>query len=760
MTKSKQRQSLSGTVLIMILTVMFVLIIMLMATLTVVTTASQRIYTKFEENQAYYTSRSALEVVTTKMLQDGGYIGTNSNISAPMGTDEYQGFQMQAALYTVKVKDEYGNVDPDKNENIYGSVTKDFIEYAVTLPKVGNASDTYGNFSDGNEILIKMEVLDRVYDCGADGTYATGNRADDKLKVKITATSEVNGVEGTASVLIEAGPKTGANNTTRAVTTLGGATMTPNNNAILGGIATGGDVDFGNQGDYWGNVYIGGDIDTNGDGVADRKAEITNNNGGTRITLIDDEWYYINGDVTEANNAFPLQGFTNVTGTKPVVYVDGDFKIGQSGSLGTASNPITLFVAGDFETTGTYTQYGDLYVMGDCKPLGNDFTIYGNIYVKGAADFTACQNGTNIRKDATGAGGNAYFDAVGIQIVQFRLNAGGVHGIIEGTVHIRDDQYANSVDNTTWVETSTIPMPTVTTEDVGTSDEHILIEFPDGIDKVIPTSGALYTQFYRYHDMTEGCITASEYAFTSQEDFDNQVYSQQRIHEYYNTEAAGATQIAPGTNDTYATAGKYHLLPGQNTFVQFNTGGEVELFIEPGNYGSGGGVIVHPGTKLKVYCIPGEYNFDNFYFSTPQVEGGTGNLYVGDKADPTITGDPTAALMDIPTTFYIEGESVLNLKNSGAYLVAHVYGPRATINASTSGTAAFVNRLYYNNVSYNLNKRNSYDFTILGSILADTYNTGGSSKGSVAYVKTDDASTPPPAGQPFLNFKEVKYSRK
>ena len=759
MTKSKQRQSLSGTVLIMILTVMFVLIIMLMATLTVVTTASQRIYTKFEENQAYYTSRSALEVVTTKMLQDGGYIGTNTNISAPSGTDEYQGFQMQAALYTVKVKDEYGNMDPDKNENIYGSVNKDYLEYLVTLPALGNPGDKYGSFSDGSEILIKMEVLDRVYDCGSDGTYATGNRADDKLKVKITATSEVNGVEGTASVLIEAGPKTGANNTTRAVTTLGGATMTPNNNAILGGIATGGDVDFGNMGDYWGNVYIGGDIDTNGDGVADRKAEITNNNGGTRITLVDDEWYYINGDVTEANNAFPLQGFTTVTGTKPVVYVDGDFKIGQSGSLGTASNPITLVVAGDFEATGTYTQYGDLYVMGDCKPLGNDFDIYGNLYVKGAADFTACQNGTNIRKDATGAGGNVYFDAVGIQIIQFRINAGGVVGLIEGTVHLRDDQYANSVDNTTWVETSTIPMPTITTEDVGTSDEHILIEFPDGIDKVIPTSGALYTQFYRYHDMNEGCITASEYAFTSQEDFDNQVYSQKRIHDFYNAEVPGAIVIGD-SSDTFADSTSYYMPSCDGKRIEFNTGGEVNLFLEPGgNYFNGAKVVVHPGTTLKVYCIPGNYTFTKIQFTTPEVESGSGNLYVGDEVDPSVVGDPAAALMNIPITFYIEGESTLQI-DQDSYIVGHIYGPRATINASTSGTNAFVTRLYYNNVSYNLNKRNSYDFTILGSILADTYNTGGSSKGSVAYVKTDDASTPPPAGQPFLNFKEVKYSRK
>ena len=39
----------------------------------VVTTASQRIYTKYEENQAYYSARSALDVFTQNMLYDKSY---------------------------------------------------------------------------------------------------------------------------------------------------------------------------------------------------------------------------------------------------------------------------------------------------------------------------------------------------------------------------------------------------------------------------------------------------------------------------------------------------------------------------------------------------------------------------------------------------------------------------------------------------------------------------------------------------------------
>lgn len=122
MAKSKQRQSLRGAVLIMVLTVMFVLIIMLMATLTVVTTAGQRVYTKYEENQAYYSARSALDVFTQNMLSDATYYANDgSNVikysytgkdsvtgadkiftGASDGADMTQGLALQGELYKIK----------------------------------------------------------------------------------------------------------------------------------------------------------------------------------------------------------------------------------------------------------------------------------------------------------------------------------------------------------------------------------------------------------------------------------------------------------------------------------------------------------------------------------------------------------------------------------------------------------------------------------------------------------------------------------
>lgn len=218
----KRRRSLSGAVLVMILTVMFVLIILLTATLTTVTTANQRIYTKFEENQAYYTARSALDVFTLNMLGDDKYWSgktydyTDKNVSPAQiktGQKMKQGLALQHDLYSIHSQCEtYGkdgsgkailqwaeNMESTDAANIFSSVNMDvagtppekdyfsisstalnteptstnkqydYIEYQVTLPVLDDGSNNYGKFVDkdqttGNQVAkIKVEVLDRIY---------------------------------------------------------------------------------------------------------------------------------------------------------------------------------------------------------------------------------------------------------------------------------------------------------------------------------------------------------------------------------------------------------------------------------------------------------------------------------------------------------------------------------------------------------------------------------------------------------------------
>ncbi len=220
--KGKRLRSFSGTVLIMVLTVMLVLIIMLMATLTVVTTASQRIYTKYEENQAYYTARSALDVFTSSMLSDAAYyaykdggttvrdylytdVSVSPSVNKTVSNAMKQGTALQLDLYKIRSQNDDGidlkyaenPIDTDKvfvldagqenNNNNYSlnssdSYTKDgitydgleYIEYDVMLPMVDDGSNKYGkmvdtDFNDEDDdgvkddqiARIRVEVLDR-----------------------------------------------------------------------------------------------------------------------------------------------------------------------------------------------------------------------------------------------------------------------------------------------------------------------------------------------------------------------------------------------------------------------------------------------------------------------------------------------------------------------------------------------------------------------------------------------------------------------
>lgn len=208
MKENKRRQSLGGAVLMMVLTVMFVLIILLMATLTTVSTANQRIFTKYEENQAYYSARSALDVFTQNMASDRTYIAyndSNAKIKYKYGNnkeaDMKQGLLLQLDLYSITAqsghnvtqkalydyahgisvpddeKDEYENyfgTKPGSTPSASAGPDINEIYYEVQLPKLENGASQYGKLSDRvtrdgkdvNVAKIKVEILERKYNIG------------------------------------------------------------------------------------------------------------------------------------------------------------------------------------------------------------------------------------------------------------------------------------------------------------------------------------------------------------------------------------------------------------------------------------------------------------------------------------------------------------------------------------------------------------------------------------------------------------------
>lgn len=233
--KGKRLRSLGGTVLIMILTVMLVLIIMLMATLTVVTTASQRIYTKYEENQAYYSARSALDVFTQNLLYDKAYIAYTDSGSKKTHTygdgetaEMKQGLALQLELYKIKTKDTDDADVPKSIQNLLqsqftsyagtldgtagkekkdeylnnfgvavsGSSYESSIVYEVEFPTLtngtggdGSGAHNFGEMADKKKAKITVEVLSREYDM-SDDVITTGPDAGMKVKDKLATFSD------------------------------------------------------------------------------------------------------------------------------------------------------------------------------------------------------------------------------------------------------------------------------------------------------------------------------------------------------------------------------------------------------------------------------------------------------------------------------------------------------------------------------------------------------------------------------------------
>ena len=370
--KGKRLRRLSGTVLIMVLTVMLVLIIMLMATLTVVTTASQRIYTKYEENQAYYSARSALDVFTQNMLGDSAYYvyngGSTKKYEYGTGTqaDMTQGLALQLDLYKIEAQSGQ-NISQSvlTNAHIPGKVQYDTyfgtesgttsITYQVDLPDVSDGSNSYGVFSEGNKAGIKVEILERDYDIGTykdpsgtevtvpdgdkdkffkkespyDGVtdaniaeaFANGDRKEDTIKVKITATTTLMGAEGKAVLICDSSTPP-VNNSSRAVTAFGSLKGT-NKAFIVGGLSvigdgTGSTIAWRNGGGEFGTIYseVGLKFNTT-----------------SPIYMTDGEYIFVGGDLECDNSSDIRARVTNPSdlNTRPFVYVNGDVKVNNSG---------------------------------------------------------------------------------------------------------------------------------------------------------------------------------------------------------------------------------------------------------------------------------------------------------------------------------------------------------------------------------------------------------------------------------------------
>jgi hypothetical protein len=215
------KTKLRGAVLLLVMTVMFMLMILLMATLAVVSSSNKKAYVKFEENQAFYSAVSALEVFWDGALSDNSFIAADSLTGAAKNYVEAdgttaagvltQGRDLELELYKLEPLSPLGGLDATQlnskinggtsadlikffsadetaldfstyaqyaeqfnMEGAFGSAPKEvafYVEYPdVTSPTTGG----YGRYADINPnagtgkapqvATVKIEVLDRYYD--------------------------------------------------------------------------------------------------------------------------------------------------------------------------------------------------------------------------------------------------------------------------------------------------------------------------------------------------------------------------------------------------------------------------------------------------------------------------------------------------------------------------------------------------------------------------------------------------------------------
>ncbi len=409
-SQAKAGKKLRGAVLSMVLIVMYVLIILLMATLAVVSTAQNRSYSKYIENQAYYTARSALDIYSSSILTDGNYnaysdtgtaktyIHTDPTTNVSTNYKQSQGFAMQMDLYSIMAHattiEEYeglanksvftGDTAANPTTPVFPSLsgtkpTLPYIEYEITMPDVLNDATLkkYGTYVDKStattKSTIKVEVLARNLD-------STGNHDKDEMYVQITSTVPYQDTTGQVSKILRINNPTTPEMFTNGITSFGAMTGV-DNAVIIGGLSTNDDLYYGNTGGVIGQIYCGG------------KLQLAN--GGSSISLSENEATFCDGDLSAENSAKYTTIGVGMGGSidpkkTPVVYATGEVSCGGAGlswAGGTAGLPkdrITLICQNMTATSNNWAINGDVIILGDLKIDGaNSFDVNGNVFVQG-----------------------------------------------------------------------------------------------------------------------------------------------------------------------------------------------------------------------------------------------------------------------------------------------------------------------------------------------------------------------------------------
>lgn len=352
-----------GVVLFTVVAIMLFLLIMVMSTLSVVSSAQKRTYTKFKENQAYFTARSGLESVTTT-LWNYTYNGSGDR------------------------------EDPDNYDDTNNELYKQFLQmmYPAGTPTSPKRSDlyvvedtdlTFDEMDDEDDIVkITVEFPQppaSTYN-GADLKYLYG-----ECKVYIQKTSKTTARfishatlgDSESTIILYIGPKNEPPEVfENALTTFGGAGA--DNMAVFGGTSVNiGQTPTGNPTDLNTVEYTNSGTTIQGNQYFNCNIKMNQS-----TLYLGENGTIIAGDLELGNNASLIAPEED---TK--LYIGGKFSSNTGPTIGSADSKVDLYCNGFDMGNTNFNLYGNLYIYGD-EDVTIKGTIHGDVYYEGTGTIT------------------------------------------------------------------------------------------------------------------------------------------------------------------------------------------------------------------------------------------------------------------------------------------------------------------------------------------------------------------------------------
>lgn len=555
-----RRRQTKGVVLFTVVCILLFLFIMIMSTLSVVSSAQTRTYTKFKENQAYFTARSGLETVTTS-LWNYTYNGAGDRTQTSSYDTENNKFY-RAFLQMMYPVDTFSGSPKRSNQYIVSDTNLTFAEM------------------DSNPNIAKINVTfpqppASAYN-NADLKYLYGEctvyiQKTDTKKARFISHATLGDSEST--IVLYVGPKDEPPEVfENALTTFGGSGA--DNMCIYGGTS----------------------LNINDDPDAPPLNTISYTNSNTTIQgnqyfncnmILDNAKLYpgasgtvVAGDLELKNNAQLLVGEEDAK-----LYVGGKFSSNTGPKIGNSSKKVDLYCDSFEMGNDSFELYGDLYIYGNDDVTLNG-TVRGNIYHMGTGSI-------NISNKAT-VTGNLYTNTAS-PITQS-------NGLTIGSTVYGGDMHS-------------IPVEDLTTPPSDTKSKEALLA------NELPSLDSVRSTYAPYDGI--GSFNAWGYKKIGDGDEKNasnyEKYEPSKLSQYINDDgwvewpgyfalpydtATGYRYIDATTNDV-----NYHVNSGYSTFIPDNGkllikgSNNVNFYFDEGNYSLGDRVHITNDSILNATNI-------------------------------------------------------------------------------------------------------------------------------------------------------------